>query len=111
MQALDDDDIFRVISYKSVYEIWNNLIVTNEGTSQVKRAKIDLFSQYENFNMNDNEIIDDMIIRFTKITNGLSSLGDDISNDQKVRKVIRALPSSWETVSYTHLTLPTIYSV
>ena len=38
---------------------------------------------------------------FTKITNALSSLGDDISNDQKVRKVIRALPTSWEIKATT----------
>ena len=31
-----------------------------------------------------------------KITNGLASLGDGIDNDQKVRKIIRALPPSWE---------------
>ena len=37
-----------------------------------------------------------MITKFTKITNDLASLGDAIDNDQKVRKVIRALPLSWE---------------
>jgi len=84
--ALNDNDISTVINCKSAYEIWNNHVVTHEGTSQVKRVKIDLLrSQYENFNMNDNEIIDDMIIRFTKITNGLSSLGDSIDNNQNVR--------------------------
>ena len=42
-------------------------------TSQVKRAKIDLLcSQYENFIMHDNDSIDDMVTRFTKITNGLT---------------------------------------
>ena len=41
--------------------------------------------------MHDNDTIDDMITRFTKITNGLAFLGDAIDNDQKVRKVIRAL--------------------
>ena len=41
--------------------------------------------------MNEEESIDDMIITFTKITNDLASLGDRINNDQKVRKVIRAL--------------------
>jgi len=51
--------------------------------------------------MLDDETIDCMITRFTKITNGLSSLGDVISNDQKVRKVIRALPPSWEIKSTT----------
>jgi len=42
-----------------------------------------------------------MITRFTKITNGLSSLGDSIDNDQKVRMVIRALLQSWEVKSTT----------
>ena len=37
-----------------------------------------------------------MITKFAKITNDLASLGDGIANDQKVRKVIRALPPSWE---------------
>ena len=51
--------------------------------------------------MQENESIDDMITKFTKITNALASLGDEISNDQKVRKVIRALPSSLEIKATT----------
>ena len=39
--------------------------------------------------------------KFTKITNGLSSFGDEIDDDQKVRKVIRALPPSWEVKATT----------
>jgi len=94
-QALNDDDLSRVINCKSTYEVWNNLIVTYEGTSQVKRSKIDhLHSQYENFYMLDNERIDEMLTRFIKITSGLSFLGDSIDNNQKIRKVIRALPKS-----------------
>ena len=42
LQGLNDDDIARVIHCKSTYEIWSHLAVTHEGTSQVKRAKIDL---------------------------------------------------------------------
>ena len=44
--------------------------------------------------MNEDESIDDMMTKFTKITNGLASLGDEIDNDQKVRKVIYALSQS-----------------
>ena len=36
------------------------------------------------------------LLGLLKINNGLVSLGDAIDNDQKVRKVIRALPPSWE---------------
>ena len=51
--------------------------------------------------MLDNEGIDDMLTRFTKITNALSSLGDNIDNDQKIWKVIRALSKSWEVKATT----------
>ena len=46
-QALNDDDLSRVINCKSVFEVWNDLIITHEGTSQVKRSKIDVL----HFNM------------------------------------------------------------
>ena len=49
--------------------------------------------------MNENDFIDDMVTKFTKITNGLTSLGDEIDNDQKVRKIICALPPPWEVKS------------
>ena len=81
-QALNVDDIVRAIHCKSAYDIWIHLVVTHEGTSQVMGSKIDLLrSQYENFTMHDNDSIDDTVKRFTKITNGLASLGDAIDND------------------------------
>jgi len=51
--------------------------------------------------MHDNETIYDMVKRFTKITNGFTSLGDAVDNDQKVRMVIRALPPSWKVKATT----------
>ena len=41
-QGLNGDDLSRVINCKSAFEVWNYLIITYEGTSQVKRSKIDL---------------------------------------------------------------------
>ena len=51
--------------------------------------------------MHEHDSIDDIVIKFTKITNDLSSLGDAIDNDQKVRKVIFAIPPSWEVKATT----------
>ena len=51
--------------------------------------------------MNKRESIDEMLTRFTKITNNLSSLGDAIDNDQMIKKVIKALPKSWEVKATT----------
>ena len=101
LQALNDD-IAKVIHCKSAHEIWSRLVVMHEGTSQVKKAKIDLLrSQYEFVAMNEDESINDMITKFTKITNGLTSLGDGMDNEQKVRKIIRALPPSLEVKDTT----------
>ena len=36
MQALNDDDLSCIINYVSTFDIWNTLITTHEGTSQVK---------------------------------------------------------------------------
>ena len=44
MQALNDDDLGHIINYVSAFDIWNTLITTHEGTSQVKRAKVDLLT-------------------------------------------------------------------
>ena len=67
LQALNDDDIAMVIYCKSAYEIWIHLVVTHEGMSQVKRAKIDLLrSQYEIFTMHDDDTIDDMVNKIYK---------------------------------------------
>ena len=35
--ALNEDDLVRVIHCKSAYEIWSHLVITHDGTSQVKR--------------------------------------------------------------------------
>ena len=51
--------------------------------------------------MNESKYTDDMITKFIKVTNGHASLGDAIDYDQKVRKVIRALPPSWKVNATT----------
>ena len=51
--------------------------------------------------MLENESIDEMVTLFTKITNGLSFLSDTIDNDQKIHKVIKALPKAWEVKTTT----------
>ena len=67
-QALNDDDLSCVINCKSAYKVWNDLIITHEGISQVKRSKFDLLcSQYENFYMLENKSIDEMLARSPRL--------------------------------------------
>ncbi|XP_021743854.1 uncharacterized protein LOC110709902 [Chenopodium quinoa] len=82
-----------VMGCKNAKEIWDLLQVTHEGTNEVKRSKIDLLmSKYERFEMQPKESIQEMLTRFTNITNELVSLGNQIPIDEQVRKVLRSLP-------------------
>ncbi|CAO2837831.1 unnamed protein product, partial [Amaranthus hypochondriacus] len=83
----------RIMGCKSAKQIWDLLEVTHEGTSEVKRSKIDLLmSKYERFVMEPKESIQEMFTRFTNITNELVSLGRLIPTDEQVRKILRSLP-------------------
>ena len=66
----------RICQCKLAIEIWRLLEVTHEGSNQVKESKINLLvHSYELFLKKENEIIVEMITRFTDIVNGLEALG------------------------------------
>ena len=90
--TLNGTDFNRLSSCTSVKEIWDKLVVTYEGTSQVKETKINiLMHQYEMFKMKKEENINEMFTRFTLITNSLNALGKTFTNADKVQKVLRVL--------------------
>ena len=56
--ALGMDEYFRVSNCKNAKEMWDTLQVTHEGTTDVKRSRINtLTHEYELFRMNQNETI------------------------------------------------------
>ncbi|KAL2325000.1 hypothetical protein Fmac_024058 [Flemingia macrophylla] len=90
--ALGIDEYFRVSNCKSAKEMWDILEVTHEGTSDVKRYRVNtLTHKYELFRKNQNESIQDMQKRFTHIVNHLASLGKIFPNEDLVNKVLRCL--------------------
>ncbi|XP_060170564.1 uncharacterized protein LOC132601497 [Lycium barbarum] len=70
--------------------MWDKLEVAYEGTSKVRDTKIDaLRHDYEAFMMKDDENIESMFTRFSKIIGELKSLGVTYTNSQQVRKLVR----------------------
>ena len=91
--ALDANEFNRICSCDTAKEIWDKLVVTYEGTSQVRETKVNmLIHEYELFKMEPNESIKDMYTRFIHIINNLKSLGKTYTNEEMVRKVLRCLP-------------------
>ena len=94
--ALPRREFERVHVCKTAMEIWDSLIITHQGNSQVKDCKIDLLiQQYEKFAISDEETIDNGYTRFNAIITSLTALDPSFYNKNHVRKFLRALPVKW----------------
>ncbi|XP_074278398.1 uncharacterized protein LOC141601989 [Silene latifolia] len=75
-RGITKEEFSRFSSCSSAKQILDSLELAYEGTSQVKKYRIDLLTQqYEMFHMERDENINDMSARFSNITNELKNLG------------------------------------
>ncbi|XP_070045573.1 uncharacterized protein [Nicotiana tomentosiformis] len=96
--GLSPDEYNRISVCSNAKQIWDALQTAHEGTNQVKISRIELLMRnYELFSMKESEPIQNMITRFTIITNELKSLGNVFASEELVSKVLRILPASWES--------------
>nr|XP_017228692.1 PREDICTED: spindle pole body component 110-like [Daucus carota subsp. sativus] len=85
--ALAEKEYKRVNNCKSAKEMWNKLVVTYEGTTDIKDSRMDtLIMEYENFKLQEGENIIDMETRFTRIVDELAQLGKNYTQNEKNRR-------------------------
>ena len=95
-------NLIAVSSCTTAYEIWHTLEITFEGTSSVKQSRLNIAThKYELFKMLPNESITEMYTRFTIIVNNLKSLGEKITNEKMVKKILWSLTKDWKTKTTT----------
>ncbi|GAV63756.1 LOW QUALITY PROTEIN: UBN2 domain-containing protein, partial [Cephalotus follicularis] len=89
--SLDKIEYNLVRRCTSAHDVWKLLILTHEGTEQVKNAKLALLNRdYELFKMQPNESIKNLYNRLLDITNALLGLE---SKDLKVMEIEELLGS------------------
>jgi hypothetical protein len=94
--ALPCKEYERIFMCKTAKDIWNSLLITHQGNSQVKDNKIDLLvQQYEQFTIPEEESIDNAFARFNTIITSLKALDENFSSKNFVRKFLRALHPKW----------------
>ncbi|GKB15288.1 hypothetical protein Tco_0849211 [Tanacetum coccineum] len=77
-------------------DIWQSLLITHQGNSQVKDNKIDLLlQQYEQFTILEEESIDSGFARFNTIITSLKALDEGFTSKNYIRKFLRALHPKW----------------
>ncbi|GKE50097.1 hypothetical protein Tco_1481355 [Tanacetum coccineum] len=86
----------RIFMCKTAKDIWQSLLITHQGNSQVKDNKIDLLvQQYRQFTILEEESIDSGFARFNTIITSLKALDEVFSSKNYVRKFRRALHPKW----------------
>ncbi|XP_070050220.1 uncharacterized protein [Nicotiana tomentosiformis] len=96
--GLNLDEYNRISACSNTKEIWDILQIAHEGINQVKRSRIELLMRnYKLFSMKESKPIQEMMTRFTIITNKLKSLSKLFTSEELVSKVLRILPAIWES--------------
>ncbi|GJR82356.1 hypothetical protein Tco_0153141 [Tanacetum coccineum] len=94
--ALPKKEYKRIFMCKTAKDIWQSLLITHKGNSQVKDNKIDLLvQQYEQFTILEEESIDSGFARFNTIITSLKALDEGFSSKNYLRKFLRALHLKW----------------
>ena len=76
----------------SAHDMWKALINRYEGNAQIKRTKLTgLEIKFETFRLEDGETIEDMYNRLMRIQNEFIELGEPLSNDKIVGKLLRVM--------------------
>jgi len=74
-------------------DAWEILKTAHEGTSKVKSSRLQLLTtKFENLKMMEDENIQDYHLNILDIANFFDSLGEKISDEKLVRKIITSLP-------------------
>jgi hypothetical protein len=86
--ALPKKEYEGVFMCKTAKEIWQSLITTHQGNSQVKDNKIDLLvQQYEQFSIPEDETIDSAFARFNTIITSLKELDESFCSKNFVQEI------------------------
>ncbi|XP_058771038.1 uncharacterized protein LOC131644531 [Vicia villosa] len=93
-----DKNIFRLVHQcELAKDVWDTLKTTHEGTSKVKMSRLQLLTtKFENLRMRDDESIKDFHMNILDIANTSGALGEKMSDEKLVRKILRSLPKRFD---------------
>jgi len=93
-----DKNMFRLIKQCTVAkDAWEILKTAHEGTSKVKSSRLQLLTtKFENLKMMEDENIHDYHLNILDIANSFDSLGEKISDQTLVRKILRSPPMRFD---------------
>ncbi|XP_070036926.1 uncharacterized protein [Nicotiana tomentosiformis] len=96
--AISGEEYEKISSCDTTKEMWDKLEVTYEGINKVKETYINmLVHDFELFQIKEGESIEEIFARFSKTISDLKAFGKPYSSGDQVRKILRSLPTTWQT--------------
>eukprot|EP00253_Pinus_taeda_P004518 PITA_04518 len=96
--SLSQLEFVKVMHLKSAKEIWDKIVQSYEGDSQVKHAKLQtLIIQYETLKMQSDESIGSYFLCIDEVVNCIKNLGEEIKDVTLVEKILRSLSIKFES--------------
>jgi len=96
MCSLSQEDYSKVHNFRSAKQIWDTLVITYEGSFEVKCNKLSLLTcKCKLFSMEEAEDIKTMFGCFQSIMNELQSLGRHYANYHHIDKILWSLSRKW----------------
>jgi len=78
-------------------DAWEILKTAHKGRSNVKSSRLQFITtKFENLKMMEDENIQDYHLNILDIANSFDSLGEKISDEKLVRKILRSLPKRFD---------------
>src|ERR1044072_9170083 len=92
-----DKNIFRLIYTCTVAKVACEILkMTHEGTSRVRMSRLQLLTtKFEKLRMAEYESISDFYMRVCDLANTSFALGEQISEEKLIRKILRSLPKKF----------------
>lgn len=90
--------MFKLIKQCTVAkDAWEILKTSHEDTSKVKMLRLQLLiTKFENLKIMDDENIHDFYMNVLEMANSFDSLGEMMSDEKLVRKILRSLPKRFD---------------
>ena len=96
--AVSPDEFQRILTCATAKEAWDILEVTHEGTSTVRRSKLQLLTtKFENIRMEETETFMEFYTKLSDICNSMFVLGDRVPEGRICRKILRSLPDRFDS--------------
>jgi len=96
--SFSQSEFVKVMQLKSAKEIWDKIVQSYEGDSQVKNSKLQtLRIQHETLKMHSDESISSYFLFIDEVVNCMKNLGEEIKEVTLVGKILRSLSAKFES--------------